>query len=45
MYSAPADKTISGIVINDKFIDGVDEPQYIRKSETDNQSDKTEATA
>ena len=44
MYSAPADKTIKGIVIDDKFIDGdLEEPKYIRKAIEN--PDKTEATA
>ena len=33
MYSAPADKTIESIIIDDEFIneDGMVEPEYIRK--------------
>ncbi len=33
MYSAPADKTIESIIINDNFINGDPEPNYIRKPE------------
>ena len=32
MYTAPADKTIESIIINDGFINGKDEPEYIRKA-------------
>ena len=36
MYSAPSDKTIESIIINDEFIneDGKTEPEYIRKKVT-----------
>ncbi len=33
MYSAPGDKTIDSIVLDDAFINGVDEPTYVRKVE------------
>ena len=32
MYSAPADKTIDSIVLDDSFINGAEEPTYIRKT-------------
>lgn len=32
MYSAPGDKTIDSIIINDQFINNTSEPEYIRKS-------------
>lgn len=31
MYSAPGDKTIDSIIIDDKFINNASEPEYIRK--------------
>lgn len=31
MYSAPGDKTIDSIIIDSNFIDGADEPTYIKK--------------
>lgn len=33
MYSAPGDKTIDSIVLDDSFINGVSDPVYIRKVE------------
>ena len=42
MYSAPGDKTIDSIVIDDKFIDNVSEAEYIRKTSI---SQKTEESA
>ena len=32
MYSAPGDKTIDSIIINDQFINNSSEPEYIRKT-------------
>ena len=31
MYSAPGDKTIDSIIIDSNFIDGADEPTYVKK--------------
>jgi len=43
MYSAPGDKTIDSIIIDDNFINNATEPEYVRKLNTDANADEVSA--